>query len=91
MKNVCEKKCDKQKQDRLGEGNGGEKPELAQYVRVESLPRDPFASEDRQFAYDLLGAVAATEPHRGNDAEKHSQGRFVRHPTDQQPDEQRLH
>ena len=91
MKNVCEKKCDKQKQDRLGEGNGGEKPELAQYVRVESLPRDPFAPEDRQFAYDLLGAVTATEPHRGNDAEKHSQGRFVRHPTDQQPDEQRLH
>src|SRR5206468_10340351 len=35
MKNVCEKEHDKQKQDRLGERNGGEKPELAQYVRSE--------------------------------------------------------
>jgi hypothetical protein len=75
----------------LNERNGGEKPELAQYVSVDSLPRYPFAPKDRQFAYDLLGAVAATEPHRGNDAEKHSQGRFVRYPTDEQPNEQRLH
>src|SRR5206468_5215877 len=68
MKNVCDKECNEQEQDRLGNRNHGEKPELAQYVRVESLPRDPFAPEDRQFAYDLLSAVAATEPHRGNDA-----------------------
>src|SRR5437867_9779325 len=68
MKNVCENERNKQKQNRLGERNRREKPKLAQDVSVESLPGDAFTPEDRKFAYDLWGTIAATEPHRGDDA-----------------------
>src|SRR6476646_2295235 len=91
MKNACENERDKQEQNRLDERNRREKPKLAQDVSVESLPGDAFTPEDRQFAYDLLGAIAATKPHRGDDAEEHSQSQFVRHPTNKEPDEQRMH
>ena len=64
--------------------------ELARQVDVAPQAAHLLALEDRQLADDLLGAVAAAEPHRRDQAEEQPEPEVVGHPGDQQPDQGHL-